>query len=89
MSLRYLVTLLLATAIESRRRPAMDRRQQTLEMTISRPLAVNGARASLAQVLMSLANASLYAHDGGWIRVTADMVSRSSGSMSKPVRGGP
>jgi diguanylate cyclase (GGDEF)-like protein len=56
-------------------RPAMDRRQQTLETTISRPLEVNGDPASLTQVLMSLlGNASLYAHDGGWIRVAAEVV---------------
>lgn len=56
-------------------RPAMDRRQQILETTISRPLEVDGDRASLTQLLMSLiANASLYAHDGGWIRVAAEVV---------------
>jgi diguanylate cyclase (GGDEF)-like protein len=56
-------------------RPAMDRRQQTLETTISRPLEMNGDRASLMQTLMSLlSNASVYTHDGGWIRVAAEVV---------------
>jgi len=55
-------------------RPAIDRRHQTLEMSISRPLDMNGGRASLTQALLSLlTNASVYTHDGGLLRVAAEV----------------
>jgi signal transduction histidine kinase len=59
-------------------RPAMDRRQQTLEASISRPLEMNGDPASLMQILVNLlSNASVYTRNGGRIRVGADVVGGS------------
>jgi K+-sensing histidine kinase KdpD len=56
-------------------RPAMDRRHQTLEVMISRPLEVVADPALLRQTLVSLlTNASVYTHDGGWIRAAAKVV---------------
>ena len=56
-------------------RPAIDRRQQTLEATISRPLEMNGDPASLTQILLSLlTNASVCTRNGGRIRVGAEVV---------------
>jgi diguanylate cyclase (GGDEF)-like protein len=56
-------------------RLAMNRRQQTLEVTISPPLEMYGDADLLTQTLKSLlTNASVYTHNGGWIRVGADVV---------------
>jgi signal transduction histidine kinase len=56
-------------------RPTMDRRQQTLEVTISRPLEMSGDPALPRQVLMSLLTyASLYTDNGGSIQVGAKVV---------------
>jgi diguanylate cyclase (GGDEF)-like protein len=56
-------------------RPAMDRRQQTLEMTVLRPLEIDGDSDFLMRTLMSLlTNASVYTQNGGWLRVSAEVV---------------
>lgn len=61
-------------ALEACRR-VTDRRQQTLEMAISRPLEVDADPALLMQTLMSLiTNASVYTHNGGRISVGAEVV---------------
>jgi len=56
-------------------RPAMDRRQQTLEAAISAPLVMNSDPASLTQIVMNLlSNASVYTRNGGRIDVGAEVV---------------
>ena len=56
-------------------RPMMDRRQQVLEVMISRPQEMGGDPALLRQVLMSLLTyASLYTDNGGHIQVGTKVV---------------
>lgn len=53
-------------------RPVVERRHQSLEATIRRPLEIDADPAFLTQILMSLlTNASVYTQDGGRIRVEA------------------
>jgi len=56
--------------------PTMEKRQQTLKMTVLRPLNMDGDSESLTQTLMSLlTGASVHTHNGGWIDVNAEAVS--------------
>ncbi len=72
---RFDLAATVATVVQACR-PAMDRRQQTLDLEIAAaPLEVRGDPALMAQVLTNLlSNASTYTHDGGRIRLTAAVV---------------